>query len=267
MQTNVLIVKRGDKMLEQSQIICGDALGTIRRMRDQQFAAIIADPPYASGGATAAERANGTAFKYTNTKRRCKMPDFEGDALDQRSWTRWMSDILRAARDASKPGAVLCLFIDWRQLPSLTDAVQWAGWTWRGIAVWDKLNSRPQKGRFRQQTEYIVWGSNGHMPMDRPVPVLPGVFTVKPPTQAERYHQTEKPLELMRQLVRICEPGGLILDPFCGSGTTLLAARMEGYRSIGIELSEHYAQVALDRIEHMSGQEAQENGKRVLPGC
>ena len=48
--------------------------------------------------------------------------------------------------------------------------------TWRGVAVWDKVASRPQKGRFRQQSEYIVWGSNGKMPLERNVGCLPGVF-------------------------------------------------------------------------------------------
>ena len=66
----------------------------------------------------------------------------------------WLQD----ARRIAKPGAPVCLFIDWRQLPAMTLALQWAGWTWRGVAVWDKVASRPQKGRFRQQSEYIVWG-------------------------------------------------------------------------------------------------------------
>lgn len=231
------------------QVLHGDALGLMRRMKGQIFDAIIADPPYASGGLTKADREQSTAQKYTSSKRRCKIPDFQGDALDQRSWTHWMCDILRAARGISKPGAVACLFIDWRQLPSLTDAFQWAGWTWRGIVVWDKVNSRPQRGRFRQQTEYLVWGSNGALPINRPVAVMPGVFRAMSPTQADRHHQTEKPLELMRQLVHICEPGGLILDPFCGSGTTLVAALLEGYRATGIEISSHFAQVSLDRLK------------------
>lgn len=83
----------------------------------------------------------------------------------------------------------LCVFIDWRQLPSLTDALQWAGWIWRGVAVWDKQNCRPQKGRFKQQSEYIVWGSNGDMPINRPVPCLPGVFRYSNPQN--RIHLTE----------------------------------------------------------------------------
>ena len=81
--------------------------------------------------------------------------------------------------------------------------------------MWDKGNSRPQKGRFRQQAEYIVWGSNGPMPINRPVSCLPGVFRYGNPQN--RIHVTEKPLQLMKDVIQICEPGGLILDPFAGA--------------------------------------------------
>ena len=123
---------------------------------------------------------------------------------------------------------------------------QWAGWIWRGTAVWDKGNSRPQKGRFRQQAEYIVWGSNGDMPISRPVPCLPGVFKYGNPQN--RIHLTEKPLQLMRDIVKITEPGGRILDPFAGSGTTVLAAVLEGYSATGIEVTDAYAALARGRI-------------------
>ena len=138
------------------------------------------------------------------------------------------------------------MFIDWRQLPAASDALQWAGWIWRGTAVWDKGNSRPQKGRFRQQAEYIVWGSNGDMPINRPVPCLPGVFKYGNPQ--DRIHLTEKPLQLMRDIVKITEPGGHILDPFAGSGTTVLAAVLEGYTATGIEVTDEYARLARERI-------------------
>ena len=111
---------------------------------------------------------------------------------------------------------------------------------------WDKGNSRPQKGRFRQQAEHIVWGSNGDMPISRPVPCLPGVF--KYGTPQNRIHLTEKPLQLMRDIVKITEPGGHILDPFAGSGTTVLAAVLEGYTATGIEVTDEYARLARERI-------------------
>lgn len=53
----------------------------------------------------------------------------------------------------------------------------------------------------------------------------------------------------MRDIVRITEPGGHILDPFCGSGTTILAAVQEGYQATGIEMSAEYARLAAERIE------------------
>ena len=231
------------------QIIRGDALEELRKFPAGTFGGVVTDPPYSSGGAGCTAIKQTTAQKYTSTKGRCPYPDFEGDNKDQRSWTSFMAQWLGAARKCCVLGAPVVLFIDWRQLPSLTDALQWAGWIWRGVAVWDKRNSRPQKGRFRQQAEFIVWGSNGPMPIDRKAPVLPGVFGQSMPPPAERLHQTQKPLALLRELVRICEPGSHILDPFAGSGTTLEAARLEGYDATGIELSAEYARRCKERLD------------------
>lgn len=69
--------------------------------------------------------------------------------------------------------------------------------------------------------------------MDRPVGVLPGVMHA-PNVSVGRIHQTQKPMELMRQVVQLCVPKGRVLDPFCGGGTTLLAARLEGREAVGI---------------------------------
>jgi len=232
-----------------AEIIHGDLLHILPQLPDALLGGIITDPPYASGAADQNAKQKSTAAKYSSLKGGNPLPDFEGDSKDQRSWTRWMTEWLTQARRVCKPGAPICMFIDWRQLPAMTDALQWAGWVWRGILVWDKTNSRPQRGRFRQQAEFVVWGSNGHMPLDRQAPVLPGVFRQSMPSLAKRIHQTEKPLEVMREMVKIVEPGGIILDPFAGGGTTILAAKMEGYPALGLELSTHYAQVSAERIE------------------
>lgn len=62
-------------------------------------------------------------------------------------------------------------------------------------------------------------------------------------------HPTVKPVELMRYLCRlVTPPGGLILDPFAGSGTTLVAAKLEGFASIGIELNPDYVKLILGRL-------------------
>jgi DNA modification methylase len=62
-------------------------------------------------------------------------------------------------------------------------------------------------------------------------------------------HPTVKPLELMKWLVKlVTPPNGLVLDPFAGSGTTLLAAEQEGFRSVGIECDEGYVAILKTRI-------------------
>ena len=250
-----------------AKIIHGDTFEVLKSFPNSIFGGIITDPPYASGAADQNGKTKATSQKYSSVKTANPLPDFEGDSKDQRSWTHWMTEWLIEARRCAKPGAPICVFIDWRQLPSLTDALQWAGWIWRGILVWDKTNSRPQRGRFRQQAEFIVWGSNGHMPQDRNAPVLPGVFRQSMPAFAKRIHQTEKPLEVMRDILKIVEPGassasgGIILDPFAGAGTTIHAAVLEGYPAVGIELSQHYAEAAALRIEEAIREvaQAQEN--------
>jgi DNA modification methylase len=62
-------------------------------------------------------------------------------------------------------------------------------------------------------------------------------------------HPTVKPIDLMRYLCRmVTPPGGVVLDPFAGSGSTLLAARREGFRAIGIELNSEYCQIIKSRL-------------------
>jgi DNA modification methylase len=63
------------------------------------------------------------------------------------------------------------------------------------------------------------------------------------------FHPTVKPIALMRYLVRLVTPaGGVVLDPFAGSGTTLVAAVLEGVRGVGIEMTEDYLPIIEGRL-------------------
>ena len=103
------------------EILHGDALKLIGTLPPESFDAVITDPPYASGGATKSEKSKPTTEKYSSSKN--APPAFDGDAKDQRSWTRWAAEWLADARKVCKPGAPVCMFIDWRQLPAATDAI------------------------------------------------------------------------------------------------------------------------------------------------
>ena len=93
--------------------------------------------------------------------------------------------------------------------------------------------------------------------MNRPVSCLPGVFRYGNPQN--RIHVTEKPLQLMKDVIQICEPGGRILDPFAGAGTTILAAVEEGYEAVGIEVTDAYYKLGTDRVQFALNAAAGEN--------
>ena len=82
-------------------------------------------------------------------------------------------------------------------------------------------------------------------------------FEVRAPTRERPKvngvaHPTVKPLALMRWLVRlVTQPGGTVLDPFAGSGTTLEAAVLEGFNAIGIEREEIYLPLIMQRLRRI----------------
>ena len=68
-------------------------------------------------------------------------------------------------------------------------------------------------------------------------------------TKENRVHPTQKPLALMRWCVSLVPDAETIFDPFMGSGTTLVAAKLEGRKAVGIEINERYAESAAKRLE------------------
>lgn len=235
----------------------GEALALLREMPDASVDAVITDPPYSSGGQFRGDRVGGNRKYLTDTA--ADFPDFEGDSRDQRSFALWCSIWLTEAHRVCRPGGVVVVATDWRQLATTHDAVQVGGWVLRGVVPWVKPTARPQLGRFSSSAEYFVWGSRGALPVQGQT--HPGYHETIAPR--DREHPTEKPVEVMRWLVRIAPEGGTVLDPFCGSGTTLVAALAEGRRGIGFELSTDYAAIAerrcrevVDRVERNAGQQA-----------
>lgn len=207
--------------------------------------AVITDPPYSSGGAFRGDRMQQTSTKYVSSSTHAYRPEFAGDNRDQRSFAAWCTLWMTAARHAASPGAVLCSFTDWRQLPTLTDAVQAGGWTWRNLATWWKPGIRMVRGSFSMSAEYVVHATNGPTDADHDGAVQ-NVYRCAP--AADKAHIAEKPASVMRWIMSVVKPGAVVLDPFMGSGATLRAANDLGHRAIGIEVDERYCELAARRL-------------------
>jgi site-specific DNA-methyltransferase (adenine-specific) len=118
----------------------------------------------------------------------------------------------------------------------------------RQLIIWDKGDS-PGMGDLTlpwgpAHEEIYVFGdgwSGKRRPNVYRVPTLPPAAGYRPD------HPTPKPVALMEQLIEYA-PAGVVADPFAGSGSTLVAARNQGRQAIGVEVSEKYCQVIIDRL-------------------
>ena len=229
----------------------GDSLAVLPKLPSESVDCILTDPPYSSGGLFRGDRSKSTNTKYVQTGTLLRRPDFMGDNKDQRSFRLWSLHWMLEAFRIAKETAPIMVFTDWRQLPETSDALQMAGFIWRGVVVWDKTEgSRPQKGRFRNQTEFVVWGSKGEFPERDGAECLPGVFRICPRPEDKERHIAGKPVNLLKYLTRLLpegnerEGGYTLLDPFMGGGSTGAAALSRGMKFIGIEQSREIYQRA-----------------------
>lgn len=214
-------------------IITGNAMAILGTWPDETVDAIITDPPY--------------GLRYVSTR-----PVDEADykpmiAGDRYPCIWWLGDAYRVTR----PGGCLLCFCNWKTQETWRMAIECAGYTIRSHVIWDRVwhGTGNVKGSFAPQHDIIWFAVKGAyvLPNTRPNDVM----RVKRIGWPE--HPNEKPVELMRQLVRaVTREGDTILDPFCGTGSTLVAAKLEHRRYTGIEIDPVWAEYATNRLQEPS---------------
>jgi site-specific DNA-methyltransferase (adenine-specific) len=236
---------RVEHLAEGVTLYLGDCLEVIPELSGVD--ALVTDPPYSSGGQFRGDRVQKTSTKYVSSDAQwsCRS-EFSGDNRDQRAFLAWSSIWFGYALRASNQGAIACVFTDWRQLPTMTDAVQCGGWVWRNLITWWKPGIRMQRGRFSSSAEYVVYASSG-IPIEGEKSPQ-NVIQRAPVSGDDKDHIAEKPVELLQVLLGVTMPGATILDPFAGSGTTGVAAVKMGRKFTGIEIEPKYFDIACRRI-------------------
>jgi DNA modification methylase len=143
------------------------------------------------------------------------------------------------------------------ELDTLHFAFRAAGGKWSTFIIWAKNTFTLGRADYQRQYEPILYGwpegQNRHWCGDRD---QGDVWTIKKP-QKNDLHPTMKPVELVERAIRnSSRPGDIVLDPFGGSGTTLIAAEKTGRIGWLIELDPKYIDVIVRRWQDWSGQEA-----------
>jgi len=166
-------------------------------------------------------------------------------------------------------GSIAYVCMDWRHAGELLEAGTAAFDELKNICVWTKTN--PGQGAFyRNQHEFIFAFKKGdashintfelgqHGRSRSNVWAYAGVNSFRAGRMDElKMHPTVKPVALVADAMRDCSRrGSIILDSFCGSGSTIIAAEQTGRRTFGIEIDPQYVDVAIRRWQALTGKDA-----------
>lgn len=201
----------------------------LRQMEPESVDAIITDPPYGINyvSQTGARIQNDTA-----------------------PFIWFLYDAFRVLKPGSSGRGTLVCFTRWDVQQVFIDAIRLAGFIVKSEVIWDKVQygMGDVKSQFAPSHENIIFAVKGKFsfPGHRPKDLI----THRKLPGNQMTHPTEKPVPLLADLITaVTKPGDLILDPFAGSGSTLVAAKKTGRRFVGIELDELYYERAQRRIE------------------
>lgn len=169
----------------------------------------------------------------------------------------------------SEDGAIIYSCMDWRHLQEIQAAAARAGLTLQNICVWVKDNGG-MGSLYRSRHEFVLVFKSGKAPHINNVSLgkygryrtnvweYPGVNSFGGGRMGElAMHPTVKPLAMVMDAIKDCSKrGGIVLDPFGGSGTTLIAAEKTGRKARLIELDPHYCDVTIRRWQILTGKDA-----------
>lgn len=232
--------------LGKHRLVCGDATDPKSYellMADAQADMVFTDPPYN------VDYANSAKDKMRG-KDRPILNDNLGDGF---------YDFLLAAMTPmlERCSGAIYVAMSSSELDTLQSAFRAAGGKWSTFIIWAKNTFTLGRADYQRQYEPILYGwpegENRHWCGDRD---QGDVWNIKKP-QKNDLHPTMKPVELVERAIRnSSRPGDIVLDPFGGSGTTLIAAEKTGRISWLIELDPKYVDVIVRRWQDWSGQEA-----------
>lgn len=229
-------------------LYCADCMDILPLLPRDAYDAVVTDPPYSSGGRSQAAARNIVSKSEHDARPADEW--FLGDNMGADTYVRWMRQVARECLQRVSRGGHGYVFTDWLQYTNLVTAWESVGWTLRSVIVWDKARGGAMGSFWRNNHEWIAVFAKGQ-PRPPAHRSCYNTWTGAKPQGHE--HPTEKPMGLLNYIVgAIPRAGGALLDPFAGSGTTLLAAENHGFSAVGIERSEAYAAACRDRLSQRS---------------
>ena len=212
-------------------LYCGDCREILPQLKDKGFDLCLTDPPY--------------GVSWQSNWRNDTFEKIVGDDSIRPDWIAFQGI------------PILYCFSRWDVLQRWIDGIEKYGYSVRDVLVWDKLSHGAGDLKSYAPTyELIIYATKERVEL-----------TGKRPQNVLRYwrvdagatgkssgellcHPAQKPTALLKSIISN-HGSQSILDPFCGSGTTLIAAKQLGCEAVGIEISEKYCEIAVKRLSQM----------------
>jgi len=244
------------------QIYCGNALEAesyTTLMAGATAAVVFTDPPY-----------NVKISGHVQGKGAIQHPEFAmaSGEMTPAEFEAFLSQAIGRMQAACDPGALLYLCMDWRHIDELSQAAKAHALELKNLCVWDK-GAGGMGSLYRSQHELVFVYKSGHAAHTNNIQLgrfgrnrtnvwsYPGINSFARKTDEGNLlalHPTVKPVALVADvLLDASRRGEIVLDPFLGSGTTLLAAETTGRVAYGMELEPRYVDVAIRRWQRKTG--------------
>lgn len=208
-----------------NQIIQGDCTNVLSSLPDESIDLVLTDPPY--------------LVNYRDRSGRTVAGDHaKSDILKS------FSDLYRVLR----PDTFCISFYGWNNIDKFFSAWTGAGFIPAGHIVFQKkYASKTRYLQYRHEQAYLLVKGRPRRPHKPLSDLQPWKYT------GNRAHPTEKAVSILEPLIKsFSSPGDTVLDPFAGSGSTLVAAALSRRAYVGIELEGSYCEVARKRLEGVS---------------
>lgn len=188
---------------------------------------------------------NSVDFILTDPPYLVRYKDRSGRTVPNDDNSAWLDPAFEEMYRVLKPGKFAVSFYAWNKVDRFMEAWRKAGFHIAGHIVFPKRYASSEHfTKYQHEQAYLLSKGWPAKPEHPPADVIPWTYT------GNKLHPTQKPVGSLKPLIEaLTKPDDIVLDPFAGSGSTLVAARETGRRFIGIELDQNHHHTATGRLE------------------